>query len=177
MFYATSGAAIRANRLYVILTSAFLHADIIHLACNMYSLYIVGTQIETVLGKAKFLIVYFISAITGALLSGVLTSGASIGASGAIFGLLGALLYFGYHYRLYLGNLITSQIIPVILLNLFLGFMMPGIDNFGHIGGLVGGVLSAMIVGVEGKSDKTDKINGIVILSILVVFLLYMIYR
>lgn len=177
MSLATSGSAIKSFRFYVILTSAFLHADLIHLACNMYSLYIIGTQIETVLGKIKFLIVYLISAVTGALLSGVLTDGASIGASGAIFGLLGALLYFGYHYRLYLGNMIVSQIIPVILLNLFLGFAMSGIDNFGHIGGLVGGVLSAMIVGVEGKNDKSDRVNGIIILSILVVFLLYMINR
>lgn len=175
--FATSGAALRANRFFVVITAAFLHSDIIHLACNMYSLYIIGTQIETVLGKIKFLIVYFISAIVGSLLSGVLTNGASIGASGAIFGLLGALLYFGYHYRLYLGNLITSQIIPVILLNLFLGFMMPGIDNFGHIGGLIGGVLSAMIVGVEGKNDKSDRINGAVILTIVVAFLCYMIFR
>lgn len=175
--FATSGVALRANRFFVLITAAFLHSDIIHLACNMYSLYIIGTQIETVLGKIKFLIVYFISAIVGSLLSGVLTNGASIGASGAIFGLLGALLYFGYHYRLYLGNLITSQIIPVILLNLFLGFMMPGIDNFGHIGGLIGGVLSAMIVGVEGKNDKSDRINGAVILTIVVAFLCYMIFR
>lgn len=177
MSLATSGSAIKSFRFYVILTSAFLHADLIHLACNMYSLYIIGTQIETVLGKIKFLIVYLISAVTAALLSGVLTDGASIGASGAIFGLLGALLYFGYHYRLYLGNMIVGQIIPVILLNLFLGFAMSGIDNFGHIGGLVGGVLSAMIVGVEGKNDKSDRVNGIIILSILVVFLLYMINR
>lgn len=177
MSLATSGSAIKSFKFYVILTSAFLHADLIHLACNMYSLYIIGTQIETVLGKIKFLIVYLISAVTAALLSGVLTDGASIGASGAIFGLLGALLYFGYHYRLYLGNMIVGQIIPVILLNLFLGFAMSGIDNFGHIGGLVGGVLSAMIVGVEGKNDKSDRVNGIIILSILVVFLLYMINR
>ena len=143
----------------------------------MYSLYVLGTQIETVLGKVKFLIVYFISAIVGALLSGLLTGGASVGASGAIFGLLGALLYFGYHYRLYLGNVISNQIIPVILLNLFIGFMLPGVDNFGHIGGLIGGVLAAMIVGVKEKSNKTDRINGVVILTIVVAFLYYMIVR
>lgn len=175
--FATSAYAIRNNHLWVLLTSAFLHADIIHIFCNMYSLYVLGTQIETVLGKVKFLIVYFISAIVGALLSGLLTGGASVGASGAIFGLLGALLYFGYHYRLYLGNVISNQIIPVILLNLFIGFILPGVDNFGHIGGLIGGVLAAMIVGVKEKSNKTDRINGVVILTIVVAFLYYMIVR
>lgn len=175
--FATSGSAIRNRHFWVLLTSAFMHADILHLACNMYSLYIIGTQVETVLGKVKYLIVYFVSAIVCALLSGLLTGGASIGASGAIFGLLGALLYFGYHYRLYLGNVITSQILPVILLNLFIGFALPGIDNFGHIGGLVGGVLSAMIVGVKEENDKSDRINGTIVLVIIIAFLIYMIMR
>ena len=175
--FATSGSAIRNRHFWVLLTSAFMHADILHLACNMYSLYIIGTQVETVLGKVKYLIVYFVSAIVCALLSGLLTGGASIGASGAIFGLLGALLYFGYHYRLYLGNVITSQILPVILLNLFIGFALPGIDNFGHIGGLIGGVLSAMIVGVKEENDKSDRINGTIVLVIIIAFLIYMIMR
>ncbi len=175
--FATSGSAIRNRHFWVLLTSAFMHADILHLACNMYSLYIIGTQVETVLGKVKYLIVYFVSAIVCALLSGLLTGGVSIGASGAIFGLLGALLYFGYHYRLYLGNVITSQILPVILLNLFIGFALPGIDNFGHIGGLVGGVLSAMIVGVKEENDKSDRINGTIVLVIIIAFLIYMIMR
>lgn len=175
--FSTSGADIRARRIFVLITYAFLHGGLMHLLCNMYSLYIVGTQVETVLGKSKLLIIYFISAITAALLSAVLTPGASIGASGAIFGLLGALLYFGYHYRLYLGNIITGQILPVIIINLFIGFMLPGIDNFGHIGGLIGGILSAMIVGAPGKNDTRDRVNGVIILFILVSFLIYMIVR
>lgn len=175
--FATSGVAIKSKHFWVLITSAFMHADIIHLACNMYSLYIIGTQVETVLGKVKYLVVYFISAVVCALLSGLLTGGASIGASGAIFGLLGALLYFGYHYRLYLGNVMTSQILPVILLNLFIGFVIPGVDNYGHIGGLVGGVLSAMIVGVKEETDKSDRINGSIVLAIIIAFLIYMIMR
>ena len=176
-YFATSRSAIKLGHYWVLVTSAFFHADMIHLACNMYSLYIIGTQLETVLGKIKFLIVYFLSAIIASLLSGLLTGVPSIGASGAIFGLLGALLYFGYHYRLYLGNVITRQIVPVILINLFIGFALTNVDNFGHIGGLIGGVFSAMMVGVEGKSEKSDIINGFIITTILIVFLLYMILR
>lgn len=177
--FATSPVAIRNGHYWVMITSAFLHSpvDYFHIICNMYSLYVIGTQLETVLGKAKFLVVYFISAITGSLLSGVLSGGASIGASGAIFGLVGALLYFGYHYRLYLGNVIVRQLVPVIILNLIIGFSIQGIDNFGHIGGLIGGVFSAMMVGVEGKSEKSDSINGAIITSVIIAFLLYMILR
>ena len=98
----------------------------------------------------------------------------SVGASGAIFGLLGSLLYFGYYYRVYLGNLIHSQIIPVILLNLCIGFLTPGIDNAAHIGGLIGGVLSTMAVGLKYKSKKSDRINGVILTVIFISFLVYL---
>ena len=110
------------------------------------------------------------------LLSGVINGDSimSVGASGAIFGLMGAMLYFGYHYRLYLGSVMISQIVPIIIMNLFLGFMVPGVDNFGHIGGLIGGLFAGMMVGVEGKSDKVDAINGTIVTTALTAFLLYM---
>ncbi len=175
--YATSAYSIKMGHYWVVLTSAFLHSDIIHILCNMYSLYFIGVQLETVLGKKKFIVVYLISAIMGSLASALLSGGAAIGASGAIFGLIGAMLYFGYYYRLYLGNVVRSQIIPVILINLFIGFMLPGVDNFGHIGGLVGGIFAAMMVGIEGKSDKMNRINGAIITIALMAFLLFMIVR
>ncbi len=175
--YATSAYSIKMGHYWVVLTSAFLHADIIHILCNMYSLYFIGVQLETVLGKKKFIVVYLISAIMGSLASALLSGGAAIGASGAIFGLIGAMLYFGYYYRLYLGNVVRSQIIPVILINLFIGFMLPGVDNFGHIGGLVGGIFAAMMVGIEGKSDKMNRLNGAIITIVLIAFLLFMIVR
>ena len=159
---------------YRIITGGFLHGDIIHLGLNMYALYVLGSQMESFLGKTKYTIVYFVSLIMGSLLSMTLSTNPSVGASGAIFGLMGSMLYFGYHYRVYLGNVLKSQIIPLILINLIYGFMAPGIDNFGHIGGLIGGVLATKAVGVKYKSSKSDIINGIVMLIILMVFLIYM---
>ena len=168
------GPAVQAGEYYRLITAAFLHGGVLHLFCNMYSLYVVGTQIETLLGKWKFLVIYLISAITASLLSGVLGTSLSVGASGAIFGLLGALVYFGYHYRLYLGNSLLYNIIPVILINLSIGFYISGIDNYAHIGGLIGGIFSSMMVGIEGKTDKTDRINGTIITVVFVAFLTYM---
>lgn len=160
---------------YRLFTCIFLHVGIIHIACNMYSLYVLGPQIESFFGKWKFLFIYLISGLCGSILSLTFnTSYISVGASGAIFGLLGSMLYFGYHYRTYLGNVVRSQIIPIIILNLVIGFSVNGIDNFGHIGGLIGGILSTMIVGVPDKENKTDRINGIIILIIYTVFLLYL---
>ena len=99
---------------------------------------------------------------------------ASIGASGAIFGIMGAIVYFGYHYRVYLGNVIKSQIIPVIVLNLAIGFLSSGIDNFAHIGGLIGGFLITMGLGIKYKSSTSQKINGWVLSIIFLAFTLYM---
>lgn len=162
------------NEYYRLITGAFLHANFVHLILNCYSLYVIGSQIENFMGKWKYLIIYFVSAITGSMLSALLSDGASIGASGAIFGLMGSLLYFGYHYRVYLGNVLKSQIIPLILLNLLIGFITPGIDNFAHIGGLVGGALATVAVGVKYKSTKFERINGWIVLIILLGFLLFM---
>ena len=163
---------VKSGQFYRILTSVFMHANIIHLACNMYTLFIIGSQVETFLGKKKFIIIYFASAIMGSLLSLAFSSGFSVGASGAIFGLMGSLVYFGYHYRLYLNTIIKSQIIPLIILNLALGFIITGIDNFAHIGGLIGGYLSTMAVGASDKATIKEKVNGTIVFIILTIFLL-----
>ena len=77
-------------------------------------------------------------------------------------------------YLVYLDGVLKSQIIPLIVLNLLIGFTLSGIDNAAHIGGLVGGVLVSMAVGVKYKSTNTEKTNGIVMSIIMLVFLIYM---
>ena len=163
------------DQFYRLITYSFLHIGIMHLAFNMYALFIIGKDIESFYGKGKYLIIYFGSAICGGLLSICMSNNVSAGASGAIFGLLGSLLYFGYHYRLYLGNAMRSQIIPIIILNLFLSFL-PGIDGSCHIGGLIGGVLISMACGVKYKSKKKDQINGIILSIIFVGFMVFLLF-
>lgn len=165
---------IRAGEFYRLITSAFMHAGIIHLMCNMYCLYIIGPQLESFFGKIKFLIIYLVSAIAGNLMSMLFTTGASVGASGAIFGLFGTMLYFGYHYRVYLGNVMKSQLLPLIIMNLLLGFMISGIDNAAHIGGLIGGTLITIALGVKYHSTTFEKINGWIATIIFISFLSYL---
>ena len=118
--FALYGPYIREyHEYYRLITGAFLHANILHLASNCYALYIVGKQIESFYGKAKFLYIYFFSLICGSLLSIALSENPSVGASGAIFGLMGSLVAFGYYYRVYLGVALKQQIIPLIIFNLF----------------------------------------------------------
>lgn len=164
----------RYHEYYRLITGTFLHADIFHLLSNCYALYIIGSQVESFYGKNKFLLIYFFSAITGSLLSITLSNNASIGASGAIFGLMGAILYFGYYYRVYIGATWKQSILPVIALNLIIGFVIPGIDYFGHIGGLIGGVLISMAVGLKYKHKKVENINGIILSIIFLAFLIYL---
>lgn len=159
---------------YRLITSAFLHIGIFHLLFNCYALYVIGRQLESFLGKIKFLIIYLVSALCGSLMSMIFPISISAGASGAIFGLLGSLLYFGYNYRVYLGTVLKSQIIPLILINLIFGFMVSGINNAAHIGGLIGGILITMSLGIKYKSKKYEQINGIVLLSLFLGFLIYM---
>ncbi len=174
---AVSGVAIQNGQVWRLLTGTFLHAGLIHLLVNIYSLCIIGMQLENFIGKKKFLTIYLVSAISGSLMSSLFTQTISVGASGAIFGLLGSMLYFGYHYRLYLGNVLRAQIIPLIFLNLFLGFMLGGVDNAAHIGGLIGGYLTTMAVGITGKSTKMDQMNGYIVLVIYLAFLSIMLFR
>ena len=172
--FCVHGPSIRAGQYYRLITGIFLHGSIFHLFFNCYALYVIGSQIESFLGKGKYLFIYIVSGLIGALFS--MTFGgkyASIGASGAIFGLMGALLFFGYYYRVYFGNILKSQIIPLIVLNLCLGFFIGGVDNFAHIGGLIGGVMSTRALGVKDKTSLFERINGWIILSIFLVFILY----
>lgn len=165
----------RMGQYYRLFTSMFLHIGIMHLICNMYSLFVIGKEVESFFGKWKYLLIYILSGVCGSILSMAFSHNTvSAGASGAIFGLLGALLYFGYYYRTYLGATIKSSILPVIIFNLVIGFLTPGIDNAAHIGGLVSGILIAMAVGVPDKSNKKDKINGVVLSVIYIAFITYL---
>lgn len=165
------------SELYRLITSMFLHGDLLHITFNLYALYILGPQLESFFGKGKYVCIYFLSGIVGNLLAMATMpeNMVTIGASGAIFGLIGAFIFFGYHYRVYFGQVIKSQIIPILLINLFLGLMVSNISMAGHIGGLIGGILAAKAVGVKYKTTMSDNINGIILLVILIVCLLLMI--
>lgn len=168
---------VRNGELYRLVTYMFLHAGIVHIGLNMYSLYIIGPRVEDFFGKWKYTLIYFISGICGGLLSiGVTPNVVSVGASGAIFGLFGALIYFGYNYRGYIGAMIRSQIVPIVIYNLFMGLFIPGIDMWGHVGGLIGGILTANMVGTI--ENKKYNISNIILLVVYMAFLIYLgIYR
>lgn len=165
---------VKNGEIYRLLTACFVHANFLHIFFNMYALYYIGPMVEKYYGKLKYLLIYLGSGIMGSLFSVVLSNNVSIGASGAIFGLFGSMLYFGYKYRATLDGFVRSGIIPVLFINLILGFIVPNIDVYGHIGGLIGGLLLSYIVGVYRKGKKKNTINGLIIITILIASLSYM---
>ena len=177
-FGANYAPFVKSGKFYVLFTSMFIHGNLIHLLFNMYALYIIGPQVESFYGRIKYLAIYFGSGILGALLSDIfLQNSISVGASGAIFGLLSSIVYFGYHYRAYLDTVIKSQIMPLIIFNIFLGIVIPNIDTFCHIGGLIGGVLVSMACGIKYKSSKSERINGFILTTIYTIFLLILLFK
>ena len=169
---------VKSGEIYRLITSMFLHANIAHIVFNMYALYSVGPQVERYYGKGKFALIYFVSGILGNLFSCVFMGDLtfSLGASGAIFGLFGSVAYFTYYYRATLQSLLRSQIVPVIIINLVYGFMVPGIDVSAHIGGLIGGILASMAIGIGDKGRKSDEINGLIVLILMMAFMIYLIF-
>lgn len=138
---------INHGQYYRLLTAAFLHGGIIHIFFNMSALNIIGKQVETVYGGKKFLIIYFISALGGNIFSYLFKpSSISVGASGAIFGLLGAMLLFGIKERQKIGKEYAKNILETIGLNVIIGLTIPNIDNFAHMGGLVIGFVMSFIL-------------------------------
>lgn len=140
---------ILSGEYYRLITCMFLHGGLVHIGFNMYALYSLGPFIEKIFGRKKFTIIYFFSGILSSFMSFIFSSDISIGASGAIFGLLGAALIFGLKNKNKIGKEFMMNIIVVIGINLFMGFSIPNIDNFAHMGGLIGGILCTTLFYVK----------------------------
>ncbi|UCF62274.1 MAG: rhomboid family intramembrane serine protease [Anaerolineaceae bacterium] len=145
---AKDNMAIAAGELWRLITPVFIHGGPVHFFVNMYSLYAIGPVVERFFGTGRTLTLYLLSGIAGVVLSLSFSPYRSVGASGAIFGLLGSLGAFLYANRTTFGQAGRMQlrhIILVALLNLGLG-LSPGIDNWGHFGGLLFGAILAWFI-------------------------------
>ena len=132
-----------------LLTSMFLHGGIVHLLLNGFALYQLGAVFETWMGSTRLLITYFLTGIAGSVASVMFSQGPSVGASGAIFGLLGALIAFLFRRREMLNagaKSLLSQLVGWAAINVFFGFSVPGIDNAAHLGGCAAGLLLGLIL-------------------------------
>lgn len=156
-FGAKYNPMIASGQYYRLLTPTFLHSDLTHLLFNMYALNILGKNIEFIYGKLKFIIIYLVAGIFGTLGSFIFSKSVAVGASGAIFGLLGAYLYL-YVSRPDVFNVkFLKNLLTVIGINLLFGIIFPNIDNWAHICGLIGGFIISWAVGIRGEKTFSAK--------------------
>ena len=142
-------------------SAMFLHSNEIHLLVNCYSLYMLGAQVERLFGHAKMITVYFVAGIVGSIASFAFSTNASVGASGAIFGLLGAMLFFAIKRPSLLRSSFGANLLTILVINLVYGFMNERIDNYGHLGGLVGGFLTTGVVYTAKEETSKDKFSRV----------------
>lgn len=145
---------------YRLVTSMFLHFDITHLMNNMVTLGVVGLNVEPILGKVRLLIVYFFSGICGNVLSMIFEMrtgdyAISAGASGAVFGLTGALLAMVLLNKGRIGSITKQGMLFMIGMNIYLGLVSEGVDNLAHIGGLISGLILTLLFAPRKRNRKS----------------------
>ncbi|MFN0088380.1 MAG: rhomboid family intramembrane serine protease [Blastocatellia bacterium] len=173
-FGAKTNDLLREGDWFRLVTPIFIHGGVIHLLSNSYVLWNVGPHVEKLYGSARFLSIYLLAGVggvAGSYLGQELThkpNVPSVGASGAIFGLFGVLAAFGYRYRHELPanfrRAFGAGVMPVIAINLFIGLTIPFIDNGAHIGGLLSGILLAMLIPyIAPGRERTSRLGGVLL--------------
>jgi membrane associated rhomboid family serine protease len=156
---ALNGYLVADGEWWRLFTSMFLHASVIHLGLNMVFLWWIGAPVEQAIGRARYALIYFVSGLSGAAGALLLTNPGqvTVGASGALFGILGAAFVFERQRNYVLGG----GALMIIVLNLAFTFAIPGISIGGHLGGLVGGALSALALSRLGRAHAAYGRPGI----------------
>ena len=126
-----------------------------HLLCNGFSIYIFGSRAEKYFGKLKYIIIYIISGLLGGLLSITFNGAVSAGASGAIFGIMGANIVYSKFYKRSMDGLDLGVLIVFAIINIGTGILIPNVDNWGHLGGLIGGLITSLIFCIGEKKNET----------------------
>ncbi len=161
---ALDGPQVANGDWYRIVTGGFLHAGLLHIAFNMFALFILGTLLEPAIGSPRFLGIYGVSLLAGSLGALIATPNAlTVGASGAVFGLMSAAFIIARHRGL---EQVAGQIGFYVLINLLFTFGVSGISVGGHIGGLIGGGLAALVVAFGERRRVGGAIEGLVLVAL-----------
>jgi membrane associated rhomboid family serine protease len=161
------GPAVADGDYWRLITSGFLHVEITHILLNMLSLFWLGRMIEPALGHARFVAIYFVALLGGSLGVMILSPDeATLGASGAIYGLLGAAIVMARNRQI---SLIQSGLIPILAINFVLTISLPGISLGGHLGGLIGGLVATFVVEQLSMRRSNSLIPAVVSCAVLAV--------
>jgi len=158
------------GELWRLISCLFLHGDGMHILLNGLALFGLGRLCESVYGPVRFLWLFLVAGLCGSTLSWLGGNTASVGASGSIFGLMGACIVFGHRYRLvlppHIGEIFRKKLLPWVGLNLFIGVIIPFIDNLGHVGGLMGGAMMAAVLSNRVIPSEPNTLAGRVAMGV-----------
>lgn len=151
----TGAYAIYHERWWTLITAIFLHGGLLHILFNMLWIRQIGPIVEELFGTARFILIFAFSGIIGYVISNSISGVPTIGASGSVFGLLGALIYYGRSRGGSFGQMIYRQLIIWAVIGFVFGLVYPGINNYAHFGGFVGGYLGANVLGYQERKSET----------------------
>jgi len=147
----TGAYAMREGRWWTLITAIFLHGGLLHIYFNLSSIRQLAPAVEEIFGTSRLVIIFMVSGVFGYVVSNLRGIPFTVGASGSLFGLLGALVFYGRNRGGTFGAAIYKQSWQGALVNLLLGFMIPIVNNWAHIGGFIGGYAMAMLLGYTEK--------------------------
>lgn len=150
------------GRWWTLLSAVWLHGSLLHIAFNMYFIRMIAPPVGELYGPGRMVIIYVVGGIVGFMASAALGAQLTVGASGAIFALLGALVHYGRRTG---SSHVSNQAWSIAITNVVLGFLMANVDNYAHIGGFIGGFLAALVL----DPLKPERINHLVIALVLLV--------
>ena len=171
----TSFPSMATGQLWTLITAIYLHGGLLHILFNMLWIRQLGPMVEDIYGTSRLILIFTISGVFGFILSNLLSGVPTLGASGSIFGLLGALIYYGRSRGGVFGQIVYPQLLSWAVVLFLFGFFFPGINNLAHLGGFIGGYVSGNLLGYQELKRETSthkKIAAIVIALTILAFIL-----
>ena len=142
------------GRWWTLVTATYLHGGLLHIAFNLLWLRSIGPLVEELFGRSRFFVIYTLAGVGGVALSTLMGTSFTVGASGSIFGLLAALVYYGRNRGGTFGSGIMRTMLIYAGIGFVLGLLAPNVDNWGHVGGFIVGFLAAVWLGYEERSKQ-----------------------
>jgi len=164
----TGARSMYGGQYWTLITAIYLHGGLLHILFNMLWIKQLGPMVEQIFGTSRFFLIFTIAGVFGFILSNALTGAPTIGASGSIFGLLGALIYYGRARGGTFGRYLYPQLLSWAVILFLFGFFMPGINNLAHLGGFIGGYVSGNLLGYQEAKHESLAMRKIAAILIVV---------
>ena len=162
----TGKVFILVGKWWTLVTAIYLHGNLLHILFNMLWIKQLAPIVEGVYGTSRLILIFTISGILGFILSNAFTGSITIGASGSVFGLLGALIFYGRDRGGVFGQVVYPQLLSWAVIMFIFGFMFPGVNNLAHLGGFVGGYVAGNILSYQEKKAETTLLKKVAALAI-----------